>query len=72
MDYLEDFMLQTEAVQDIFNRIISYQKKTVAFESECSGKVLKLQHSQKAGAETKWVFYRFNYFFRINNALIVL
>lgn len=34
MDYLRDFILQTEAGQDISNGIISYKKKkTVAFES---------------------------------------
>lgn len=65
-------MLQTEAVQDIFNRIISYQKKTVAFESECSGKVLKLQHSQKAGAETNAVYIYLVITLELNNALIVL
>lgn len=72
MDYLGDFILQTEAGQDIFNRIISYQKKTVAFESECSGKLLKLQHSQKAGAETKWIPIYLIISLELNNGLIVL
>lgn len=72
MDYIGDFILQTEAGQDIFNRIISYLKKTVAFESGCSGKVLKLQHSQKAGAEIKCFFIYFINSLELHNALIVL
>lgn len=73
MDYLRDFILQTEAGQDIFNRIISYQKKNpVAFESECSGKVLNLQHSKIAGAETKWGFIYLTIYLELNNVLIVI
>lgn len=34
MDYLGDLLLQTGAGQGIFNRITSYQKKTVALKSE--------------------------------------
>lgn len=55
------------------DRIIPYQKKKpVAFESECSGKVLKLQHSQKAGAEAKCFFIYLINSLELDNPLLVL
>lgn len=65
MDYIGDFILQTEAGQDIFNRIIPYLKKNCCIWIRVFWESVKTATFSKGRCWKKTLFYIFHEFFRI-------